>query len=70
LDCGDVDYGGRPYEDAEPSFDADTAATLSPSDWPEPFGLVMIGALTALVYEASLERPSTHAAYANNAGAS
>jgi glycosyltransferase involved in cell wall biosynthesis len=43
----DVEYVGELDEAAKPSFYADAAATLFPSDWPEPFGLVMIESLAA-----------------------
>jgi glycosyltransferase involved in cell wall biosynthesis len=42
-----VDYLGELDEAAKPSFYAGAAATLFPSDWPEPFGLVMIESLAA-----------------------
>jgi glycosyltransferase involved in cell wall biosynthesis len=44
---GDVEYLGELDEAAKPSFYAGAAATLFPSDWPEPFGLVMIESLAA-----------------------
>jgi glycosyltransferase involved in cell wall biosynthesis len=40
-----VDFVGELDESAKPSFYAGAAATLFPSDWPEPFGLVMIESL-------------------------
>ena len=47
FDSDDVDFVGELAEDAKPSFYADAAAMLFPSDWPEPFGLVMIESLAA-----------------------
>jgi glycosyltransferase involved in cell wall biosynthesis len=44
---GGVEYLGEVDEAAKPSFYAGAAATLFPSDWPEPFGLVMIESLAA-----------------------
>jgi glycosyltransferase involved in cell wall biosynthesis len=43
----DVDFVGELGEEDKPAFYADAAATLFPSDWPEPFGLVMIESLAA-----------------------
>jgi glycosyltransferase involved in cell wall biosynthesis len=42
-----VDFVGELGEDDKPAFYAGAAATLFPSDWPEPFGLVMIESLAA-----------------------
>jgi glycosyltransferase involved in cell wall biosynthesis len=42
-----VDFVGEVDEATKPSFYAGAAATLFPSDWPEPFGLVMIESLAA-----------------------
>ena len=47
FDSSEVEYVGELGEEAKPSFYADAAATLFPSDWPEPFGLVMIESLAA-----------------------
>jgi glycosyltransferase involved in cell wall biosynthesis len=47
FESNDVDYVGELDEAAKPSFYAGAAATLFPSDWPEPFGLVMIESLAA-----------------------
>jgi glycosyltransferase involved in cell wall biosynthesis len=45
FDLHDVEFVGELGEDDKPAFYGDAAATLFPSDWPEPFGLVMIEAL-------------------------
>jgi glycosyltransferase involved in cell wall biosynthesis len=42
-----VEYVGELSEADKPSFYAGAAATLFPSDWPEPFGLVLIESLAA-----------------------
>jgi glycosyltransferase involved in cell wall biosynthesis len=42
-----VDYVGELSEADKPSCYAGAAATLFPSDWPEPFGLVLIESLAA-----------------------
>ena len=42
-----VDFVGEITEDEKPAFYAGARATLFPSDWPEPFGLVMIESLAA-----------------------
>lgn len=42
-----VEFVGELHERQKPSFFASAAATLFPSDWPEPFGLVMIESLAA-----------------------
>ena len=44
---GDVTFVGELDEVRKPAFFAGAAATLFPSDWPEPFGLVMIESLAA-----------------------
>jgi len=44
---GDVSFVGELDEARKPGFFAGAAATLFPSDWPEPFGLVMIESLAA-----------------------
>jgi glycosyltransferase involved in cell wall biosynthesis len=43
----DVSFVGEVDEDHKPAFYGGAAATLFPSDWPEPFGLVMIESLAA-----------------------
>jgi glycosyltransferase involved in cell wall biosynthesis len=43
----DVSFVGEVDERAKPAFFGEAAATLFPSDWPEPFGLVMIESLAA-----------------------
>ena len=43
----DAEFVGELSERQKPSFFASAAATLFPSDWPEPFGLVMIESLAA-----------------------
>jgi len=47
FDEHDVKYVGEVGEQRKPAFYAAAAATLFPSDWPEPFGLVMIESLAA-----------------------
>jgi len=47
FESHDVDFVGELGEEDKPAFYADAAATLFPSDWPEPFGLVMIESLAA-----------------------
>ena len=42
-----VRFVGEITEDEKPAFYAGARATLFPSDWPEPFGLVMIESLAA-----------------------
>ena len=42
-----AEFVGELNERQKPSFFASAAATLFPSDWPEPFGLVMIESLAA-----------------------
>jgi glycosyltransferase involved in cell wall biosynthesis len=42
-----VDFIGELDEAHKPGFYAGAAATLFPSDWPEPFGLVMIESMAA-----------------------
>ena len=42
-----VSFVGEIDEQQKPGFFAGAAATLFPSDWPEPFGLVMIESLAA-----------------------
>ena len=43
----DVSFVGEVDESHKPDFFGGAAATLFPSDWPEPFGLVMIESLAA-----------------------
>jgi glycosyltransferase involved in cell wall biosynthesis len=43
----DVSFVGEVDERHKPGFFGEAAATLFPSDWPEPFGLVMIESLAA-----------------------
>jgi len=47
FDAHHVDFVGELGEEDKPAFYAGAAATLFPSDWPEPFGLVMIESLAA-----------------------
>ena len=47
FEAHDVEFVGELGEDDKPAFYAGAAATLFPSDWPEPFGLVMIESLAA-----------------------
>ena len=42
-----MEYVGELGERHKPGFYAAASATLFPSDWPEPFGLVMIESLAA-----------------------
>jgi glycosyltransferase involved in cell wall biosynthesis len=44
---GPVEFVGELDEARKPGFFAGAAGTLFPSDWPEPFGLVMIESLAA-----------------------
>jgi glycosyltransferase involved in cell wall biosynthesis len=43
----DIDFVGEVDEERKPGLLAGAAATLFPSDWPEPFGLVMIESMAA-----------------------
>jgi glycosyltransferase involved in cell wall biosynthesis len=54
----DVDFVGEITEDEKPAFYAGARATLFPSDWPEPFGLVMIESLAAGTPVIALRRGS------------
>jgi len=56
--AGDVRFVGELQESAKPDFYASAAATLFPSDWPEPFGLVMIESLAAGTPVIALRRGS------------
>jgi len=53
-----VDFLGEIGEDCKPSFYTNAAATVFPSDWPEPFGLVMIESLAAGTPVIALRRGS------------
>ncbi|MEO5722972.1 MAG: glycosyltransferase family 4 protein [Ilumatobacteraceae bacterium] len=53
-----VDFLGEIGEEAKPDFFAGAAATLFPSDWPEPFGLVMIESMAAGTPVIALRRGS------------
>jgi glycosyltransferase involved in cell wall biosynthesis len=53
-----VDFVGEITEDEKPAFYAGACATLFPSDWPEPFGLVMIESLAAGTPVVALRRGS------------
>jgi len=54
----DVDFLGELGEADKPAFYAGAAATLFPSDWPEPFGLVMIESMAAGTPVIALRRGS------------
>jgi glycosyltransferase involved in cell wall biosynthesis len=54
----DVDFIGEIEEQDKPEFYAGARATLFPSDWPEPFGLVMIESLAAGTPVIALRRGS------------
>jgi glycosyltransferase involved in cell wall biosynthesis len=54
----DVDFIGEIEERDKPAFYAGARATLFPSDWPEPFGLVMIESLAAGTPVIALRRGS------------
>ena len=54
----DVDFVGEIEEHQKPAFYAGARATLFPSDWPEPFGLVMIESLAAGTPVIALRRGS------------
>jgi glycosyltransferase involved in cell wall biosynthesis len=58
FETHDVDFVGELGEDDKPAFYAGAAATLFPSDWPEPFGLVMIESLAAGTPVIALRRGS------------
>ena len=53
-----VDFIGEIEEQEKPAFYAGARATLFPSDWPEPFGLVMIESLAAGTPVIALRRGS------------
>ena len=54
----DVDFVGEIEEHQKPSFYGGARAILFPSDWPEPFGLVMIESLAAGTPVIALRRGS------------
>ena len=58
FEAHDVHFVGELGEDDKPAFYAGAAATLFPSDWPEPFGLVMIESLAAGTPVIALRRGS------------
>jgi glycosyltransferase involved in cell wall biosynthesis len=47
FSANDVRFIGELEEHDKPAFYANAAATVFPSDWPEPFGLVMIESMAA-----------------------
>ena len=53
-----VNFIGEIEERSKPAFYAGAAATLFPSDWPEPFGLVMIESMAAGTPVIALRRGS------------
>ena len=53
-----VDFIGEVDEGQKPHFYAGASATLFPSDWPEPFGLVMIESMAAGTPVVALRRGS------------
>jgi glycosyltransferase involved in cell wall biosynthesis len=56
--AGDVQFVGELEEMHKPAFYAGATATLFPSDWPEPFGLVMIESMAAGTPVIALRRGS------------
>ena len=58
LAANDVEFVGEIDESRKPEFYASAAATLFPSDWPEPFGLVMIESMAAGTPVIALRRGS------------
>jgi glycosyltransferase involved in cell wall biosynthesis len=58
FEAHDVEFVGELGEDDKPAFYAGAVATLFPSDWPEPFGLVMIESLAAGTPVIALRRGS------------
>jgi len=54
----DIDFIGEIEEHEKPAFWGGARATLFPSDWPEPFGLVMIESLAAGTPVIALRRGS------------
>lgn len=53
-----VEFVGEVTEEDKPAFFSTASATLFPSDWPEPFGLVMIESLAAGTPVIALRRGS------------
>jgi glycosyltransferase involved in cell wall biosynthesis len=58
FEANEVDFIGEITEPDKPDFYASAAATLFPSDWPEPFGLVMIESMAAGTPVIALRRGS------------
>lgn len=58
FDAHDIDFVGEIGERDKPAFYASAAGTLFPSDWPEPFGLVMIESMAAGTPVIALRRGS------------
>jgi glycosyltransferase involved in cell wall biosynthesis len=58
FESNDVVFEGEIDEAAKPAFFSSAAATLFPSDWPEPFGLVMIESMAAGTPVIALRRGS------------
>jgi len=56
--ANDVWFMGELDEEHKPDFYAGAAATLFPSDWPEPFGLVLIESMAAGTPVIALRRGS------------
>lgn len=54
----DIDFIGEICETQKPAFYGGARATLFPSDWPEPFGLVMIESMAAGTPVIALRRGS------------
>ena len=54
----DIDFVGEICEREKPAFYGGARATLFPSDWPEPFGLVMIESMAAGTPVIALRRGS------------
>jgi glycosyltransferase involved in cell wall biosynthesis len=58
FSANDVLFVGEIGEDRKPGFFGCAAATVFPSDWPEPFGLVMIESMAAGTPVIALRRGS------------
>ena len=58
FEANGVQFVGELDEPLKPAFYAGAAATLFPSDWPEPFGLVMIESMAAGTPVIALRRGS------------
>lgn len=58
FQAGDVEFVGELDEHDKPDFFASASCTLFPSDWPEPFGLVMIESMAAGTPVVALRRGS------------